>query len=126
MTPADAARVLAKAAAFDQRTVGEADVRAWHEALSDLDAGDALAAVTRHYRQRTERIMPAHVRDGAVEIAKERYLGQVEAGPRPPEFQPPNWPRVTAMLAELRRTLPPGRKGVFGRQLLDTERSRTP
>lgn len=62
MTPAEVARVLAKASAFDQRTVGQADVLAWHEVLGDLAFADAMAAVSKHYADRTERIMPAHIR----------------------------------------------------------------
>lgn len=74
MTPGDIARVLAKAAAFDQRTVGAADVAAWHEAVGDLEVGDALAAVTRHYSASTQRIMPVHVRD----IVRDRLARDVE------------------------------------------------
>lgn len=73
MTPGDTARVLAKAAAFDQRTVGAADVAAWHEALHDLDTADALAAVTRHYATSDQRLMPVHVRRIATELARERH-----------------------------------------------------
>ena len=72
MTLGDMARVLAKAAAYDQRTIGETDVRAWHEAIGDLDFADAHAAVTRHYRDHTERIMPAHVRRIVGELKAER------------------------------------------------------
>lgn len=81
MTPGDAARVLAKAAAFDQRTVGAADVAAWHEALSDLDAADALAAVARHYSTSEQRIMPVHVRRLAREavIARRQAIERDEA-----------------------------------------------
>lgn len=73
MTPGDTARVLAKAAAFDQRTVGAADVAAWHEALHDLDTADALAAVTRHYAANEQRLMPVHVRRITAELARERH-----------------------------------------------------
>lgn len=73
MTPGDTARVLAKAAAFDQRTVGQADVAAWHEALHDLDVTDALAAVTRHYAANDQRLMPVHVRRLATELDRERH-----------------------------------------------------
>lgn len=62
MTPGDVARVLVKAAAFDQRTIGEADVLAWHEILAPYELADALEAVTRHYRDSTDRIMPAQLR----------------------------------------------------------------
>lgn len=72
MNPIDIANVLAKAAAFDQRTVGQADILAWHEALHDLDAADALAAVTRHYSSSEQRIMPVHVRRIATELRRQR------------------------------------------------------
>jgi hypothetical protein len=72
MTPAETAKVLAAAAAFDQRTVGTGDVAAWHSALRGLDYADARDAVTRHYRTTAERIMPVHVLHYAVEIVAER------------------------------------------------------
>lgn len=64
--------VLAKAAAFDQRTIGEADVLAWHEAIGDLYVDHALAAVTRHFRESDARLMPVHIRRIDAEMAKER------------------------------------------------------
>lgn len=72
MTPGDVARLLAKAAAFDQRTVGAADVAAWHEALADLPAADAMDAVTAHYREHEHRLMPAQVRRLALDLARRR------------------------------------------------------
>ena len=80
MTPQDVGRLLAKAAAFDQRTVGDVDVLAWCEAIGDLDAADALAAVSRFYATVTERrIMPGDVRTLAAEIDRERRRQQREA-----------------------------------------------
>lgn len=72
MNQSDTARVLAKIAAFDQRTVGEADVRAWHEVLGDLDYADVLTAVTEHYRDETVRATPAAIRAGSLRIAARR------------------------------------------------------
>lgn len=82
MKPGDAARVLAKAAAFDQRTIGEADIAAWYEALADLDAADALAAVTRHYAESDKRLMPVHVRTHALDIRRDRQQREREAEQR--------------------------------------------
>lgn len=78
MTPADTARVLAAAASFDQRTVGTADVAAWHAALHELDYQDARDAVVRHYRTTAERIMPVHVLHFAEEIRDERAQSEWE------------------------------------------------
>lgn len=72
MNLTEAAVVLAKAAAFDRRTVGDADILAWHDALSDVAAGDCLAAVTEHYRGSTEWLMPAHVRRIANDLNRAR------------------------------------------------------
>jgi hypothetical protein len=82
MTPGDTTRVLSKAAAFDQRTIGAADVAAWHEAIGDLDVNDALAAVTRHYQHTDQRIMPAHLRRLVAEIERERRRATREAAER--------------------------------------------
>jgi len=65
--------VLAKAAAYDQRTVGTADILAWLEVIGDLDVHDALLAVARHYSSETARIMPAHIREQVRAIHNERH-----------------------------------------------------
>ena len=72
MTPAEAARVLTTAAAFDRRTIGEFDALAWAQALADISPDDAAQAVVRHYGRTTDWLMPAHVRTGVVEIERER------------------------------------------------------
>lgn len=72
MSPAETARVLAAAAAFDQRTVGKSDVAAWHAALGEIEYADARDAVVRHYRATAERVMPVHVIHHAAEIRAER------------------------------------------------------
>lgn len=73
MTPGEMARVLAKCAAYDQRTIGDADVAAWHEAVGDLGYDDALAAVTRHYRTSRDRMWPADLREQVVAIRNARH-----------------------------------------------------
>ncbi len=76
-------RVLAKAAAFDRRTVGASDVLAWHETVVDLDVTDALAAVSRWYRDRSDWLMPAHLRETIAliraEEAKRRRIARAES-----------------------------------------------
>lgn len=63
MTPADAAELLTLAAAFDRRTVGEADARAWAAALNSMPLDDdAREAVARHYSETSDWLTPAHVR----------------------------------------------------------------
>lgn len=77
MTPAEVARVLTKAAAYDRRTVGEAEALAWHQIVGDLDYADALEAVSRHYAETDRWLMPVHLRDHARRVRLER----VEAAP---------------------------------------------
>lgn len=64
--------VLALCAAFDRRTVGEADAHAWHDVIGDLDFEDAKRAVRDHYRASREFVMPSDVRQRVVEIRKHR------------------------------------------------------
>lgn len=62
MTPEDAGRILAVSAAYDQRTVGKADILAWTRALDGLDPDACVEAVHAHHRDSTDRLMPARVR----------------------------------------------------------------
>lgn len=74
MTPAQIAELLGMCAAFDRRTVGRADVTAWHLVLGDLDNHDAQQAVADHYRETREWIMPADVRRGVKTIREARII----------------------------------------------------
>jgi hypothetical protein len=72
MTPGEVARLLAAAAMFDYRKVEKADAQAWHLVLGDLPFDDAMEALRRHYAESTDRLMPAHVRQGVRAIRNER------------------------------------------------------
>ncbi|MCK2237725.1 MULTISPECIES: hypothetical protein [unclassified Crossiella] len=66
MTPmglSEAARLLALAAAYDQRTVGEADVLAWRTALCGTSFAECESAILAHVRRETVRVTPAHILD---------------------------------------------------------------
>ncbi len=73
MTPDQTATVLAKCASIDQRTIGRADVLAWHEIVGHLDHADALDAVKRWYAKTRDRIMPSDL------IAEVRAIGNERA-----------------------------------------------
>lgn len=64
MNKAEIVLLLTLAAAYDYRKTGEADVEAWHWALDDIALEDAKEAVVAHYRESTEWLKPAHVRQG--------------------------------------------------------------
>lgn len=62
MNPSDTAAALARAAAFDRRTVGEVEARAWAEAMpADYTLPEVIAAIVAHYTASTDFLMPAHV-----------------------------------------------------------------
>ena len=61
MTPSETALLLALAAAYDRRTVGEADVYAWHDVLEHVPLETGKDAVRHHYATSTRFLMPADV-----------------------------------------------------------------
>lgn len=85
MTPQEAAKVLAKAAAYDNRQPNEAAALAWAEALDrDLPLADALRIVGEHYRDERTWIMPADINRrwrtlGKTRISEAERLGLPEA-----------------------------------------------
>lgn len=80
MKISDTVDVLTKIAAFDRRTLGDADVAAWHDVIGDLEREDAMEAVRRHYLSSREWIMPADVRRLAAEVARPRLAGRWAPG----------------------------------------------
>jgi hypothetical protein len=94
--------VLAACAVFDNRKVvgdqGEQLAEAWFTVLGDLDLIDCLEAVRRHYRDKTEWIMPADIRRGVRAIREERRREQPhEARQLPSRFE---WDATRAITAE--------------------------
>lgn len=70
----DMRQVMAAVAVFEYR-FGKANpdvLKAWHAAIGDLDAADAVEAVRRYYAVHTDRIMPGHIRAGVKDIQAER------------------------------------------------------
>ena len=72
MSPGDVARLLAACAMYDYRAVEAEDAEAWFPLIGDLDFEDAMESVRRHYQSLTDRMMPAHVRQGVKAIREER------------------------------------------------------
>lgn len=73
MTRGDVARLLAYMAAFDKRTLGDADVLAWHDAIGDLEYEPAKLAVRDWYRENDGWVMPANIRRAVRGGAAERH-----------------------------------------------------
>jgi hypothetical protein len=106
----DIGLVLAKLAAFDQRTVGNADLLAWHEVIGHMDVQDCLAAVTEHYRESANRAMPADIRRIAISVRDARHSRErvaerreaIESGPTVRDRSA----EVTALVASVAASLP--------------------
>jgi hypothetical protein len=87
MTPSQAAIILGVSAAFDRRTVGEADARSWSDVLDGIDFDDAIQAVKNHYAKSRDFLYPSDVIAGVKAIENQR----IEAGPNLEAIDPPEW-----------------------------------
>jgi uncharacterized protein (DUF58 family) len=107
VTRSEVALLLGAATARDRRTVGETDVLAWHEDLGDLDFADAREAVSRHYRQSTDWIMPGHIRQLVRVIRDERRAASAVKAlpPGPFEDDPERDERIRRNAARVRQAL---------------------
>lgn len=98
MEPEAIGDVLAVAAAFDNRTVGDADCIAWYRAIGHLNQQEVEEAIIAHYTETTDRIMPAHV---LARVSKIRALRLAHAGPEAvPDADPDDIPAYQAALRE--------------------------
>lgn len=123
MDLADAYELLATCQAFDRRTVGEVDAAAWRQALGDLPLDDCRAAVTAHYAERTEWVMPAHVRAGVKRMRADR----LERAPLAiPDADPDDVPAYLAAVRSGRHRDASGDQAVDVKQLAGTFRGVTP
>lgn len=117
MNLSGAARVLAAAAAFDKRTVGDADAIAWADALHHLDPADCIRAVADHYGRSSEYLMPSHIRVRVREIIRERQDRDATS-----RGLPTGPPASAATRAEVRDAV---HQAVRRRQHVDTGASRS-
>ncbi len=73
MTPSECAELLALAAAFDNRSIGEENARAWAAALEPtVTLGDARQIVVDHYASTRDWIMPADVNTASARLRRAR------------------------------------------------------
>lgn len=72
MTPSETAELLTLMAAYDRRTIGAADVAAWHREVGPHTLADCQDAVIAHYGSSREWVMPADVLDGVRALRADR------------------------------------------------------
>lgn len=97
MNRSQTALLLGLAAAYDRRTIGEADVEAWHDVLGDISFADAKTAVKDHYRESNDWIMPAMIRKAVRKIRADRINKAPQVDP-PADMTPVEtieWLRTT-------------------------------
>lgn len=87
MNHTEAAQVLAKAAAYDNRQPDQAAALAWAEALDhDMPLQDALRIVGEHYRDERAWVMPADINRRWRALGKARIETAERMGlPEPPD-----------------------------------------
>lgn len=63
MNTREVQRLLAIAASFDNRNLGDAVLLAWHQAAQEArwTYAEAERAIVRHYAHRTEFVQPGHI-----------------------------------------------------------------
>ena len=124
MNISETTQALALAQAFDNRTVGEVNIRAWHAVLADAAAADVMAAIREHYAEHTEWIMPAHIRTAVRDMVSQREMAARATGWAPGQAGVPKDqampevkaigrledlpPDVAALVAAARQILPEG------------------
>jgi hypothetical protein len=102
MTPEETGKLLAICASYDRRKVGDIDVIAWQQVLSDLSYHDCNAAVVAHYAEATDWIMPAHVRNRVKAMRRDRLAREIVPAP-PAELTDDPRSYKAALAAGIRR-----------------------
>lgn len=106
MTPAEAAALLAVAAAFDNRKPDADAAKAWSVALDGYRFEDCRDAIVAHYRSSSDWIMPAHVVAGVKRIRASRIDAVALTPPR--ELDPDDTAAYQRWLAEERARVADG------------------
>jgi hypothetical protein len=104
MTPAEAAALLAVAAAFDNRKPDADAAAAWSLALDGLRFVDCREVVVEHYRRSNDWLMPNHV-IGAVRRLRDKRIALAGDLTPPPNLTPLE---TIAWLGDARRTIADG------------------
>lgn len=114
MNHAETHDLLTFVAAHDNRRFDDATVLAWQPIFADLPFADCRDAVTVHFRESTDYLMPAHIVRGARDI--ERLRIRVERERLAIEQAPVTDPRpltdrsaeIRELVAKIRDVLPEG------------------
>ena len=96
----ETASVLAKIQSFDNRSVDEVNILAWHEILAPYAVQDCLTAVSKYFSKRSAWIMPAHILELVREVeAARRNTFHNGFHPTQADEQSGNWGEVSRRLS---------------------------
>jgi hypothetical protein len=104
MTPAEAAALLAVAAAFDNRKPDADAAQAWSVALDGYRFSDCRDVIVSHYRKANDWLMPNHVITEVKRLREKRL--HVAGDPTPPSNMTPL--ETIAWLRDARRSIADG------------------
>lgn len=80
MNREECAALLTVVASYDRRSLGEADVIAWHGAIGDMTFEECRDATVKHYASQTDWLMPAHVRKLALAARQDAAMRALPSG----------------------------------------------
>lgn len=109
--------ILAIAAAFDNRTVGDADLLAWFQVVGHIAVDEAQDAIVAHYSESRERVMPHDVLSRVRKVRAARIAEQPDALP---DADPDDEAAYRAALREGRFRIATGREPRPLRQAIES------
>lgn len=108
MTPADAAKLLTIAAAYDNRKPDADQAKAWAMALDGIRYEDARDAIVGHYQKTRDWLMPSDVITGAKRIRSDRLRAFGPIPDPPKSLDPADVDAYGQWLAETMRRIADG------------------
>ena len=90
MNSTELKRVLARIAVADKRIVDEVTLAHWNECIGDLPYEATMLAITSHFRNSTDYLMPAHL-VRAVNAARQLELPQTMSPEAPDDCGRHRW-----------------------------------
>jgi hypothetical protein len=102
MSPADAAKLLTIASAYDNRKPDADQARAWALILDDIRFEDAQAVVVEHFRRSRTWLMPVDIIEAVGRIRAKRIAAH------PPVIPPADVANFGAWLSEINRRIGDG------------------
>lgn len=79
MTPQETAKLLTYVGELDNRQITKQTVQAWHDVLGRYSLKQCIEAVSKHFHDSTDWLMPAHVAGLIRRVRDERFMALPDA-----------------------------------------------